>query len=245
MGNSKELFIKAFMEAEQISNAQFFDKNLDITFSDSFEKKMNKLLEKDKRIRLSTRKNIRKGLLAAIVAIIVTFTGLISVSATRTPFIEFVKKIFPQLNGITLSEESTPPVDKMETEYTLTDLPEGFEVKEYQKDELGVLTVWKNQNDIEIVLMQNLLDSNFSFDTEHTYEELYINKYKAYYYASQLTWTDGVYWFTLGITNGEKNELIKLSKNISEKNYSGCPLLGYIFYSNNHCVCQQYSAILE
>lgn len=217
MENSKELFIKAFMEAEQISNARFFDKNSDITFSDSFEKKMNKLLEKDKRIRLSTRRNIKKGLLAAIVAILVAFTGLMSVSATRLPFVEFIKKVFPQFNEITLSEESTPPVDRIETEYTLTNLPDEFEIANYQKDELGVFTVWKNQNNIEIVLMQNLLDSNFSFDTEHTYEELYINGYKAYYYASQLTWTNGTYWFTLGITNGEKTELIKLSKNISEK----------------------------
>lgn len=218
MENSKELFIKAFMEAEQINNTQFADENLDITFSDSFEIKMNKLIEKDKKIKLLTRRNIRKGLLAAIIAIIVTFTGLMSVSATRLPFVEFIKKVFPQFNEVTLSEESTPPVDRIETEYTLTNLPDGFEIADYQKDELGVFTVWKNQNDTEIVLIQNLLDSNFSFDTEHTYEELYINGYKAYYYASQLTWTDGAYWFTLGITNSEKTELIKLSKNISEKN---------------------------
>lgn len=219
MENSKKLFIKAFMEAEQISNAEFINtENKDITFSKEFERKMDKLIKKDKRIHFSVRRTIRKGLIAAIIAIIVAFTGLMSVSATRTPFIEFIKKVFPQFNEITLSEESTPPVEKIETEYTLTDLPEGFEVKEYQKDDLGVFTIWKNQNGKEIVLIQDLLDSNFSIDTEHTYEELYINDYQAYYYASQLTWTDGVYWFTLGVTNGDKTELIELSKNISEKN---------------------------
>lgn len=219
MENSKELFIKAFMEAEKISNAEFMNtENADVTFSSEFERKMDKLLEKDKRIHLSVRRNIKKGLLAAIIAVIVMFTGLMSVSATRAPFIEFIKKVFPQFNEITLSDESAPPVDTIKTEYTLTDLPEGFEIKEYQKDELGVFTIWKNQNGKEIVLIQDLLDSNFSIDTEHTYEELYINNYQAYYYASQLTWTDGVYWFTLGITNGDKTELIELSKNISEKN---------------------------
>lgn len=218
MENSKELFIKAFMEAEQISNAEFMNtENKDITFSKEFERKMDKLLKKDKRIHFSARRKIRKGLIAAIIAIIVAFTGLMSVSATRTPFIEFIKKVFPQFNEITLSEESTPPVERIETEYTLTDLPEGFEIKEYQKDNLGVFTIWKNQNGKEIILIQDLLDSNFSIDTEHTYEELYINDYQAYYYASQLTWTDGVYWFTLGITNGDKTELIELSKNISKK----------------------------
>jgi hypothetical protein len=32
-----------------------------------------------------------------------------------------------------------------------------------------------------------------------------------------LIWTDGEYWFTLGITNGKKSDIIELSKNISEK----------------------------
>lgn len=219
MENSKELFIKAFMEAERLDNSSLKSEDeIEWNFSEKFEKSMNKLIKKNNHIKLSTRRNIRKGLLAAIIAIIVAFTGLMSVSATRTPFIEFIKKVFPQFNEVTLSEESTPPVDKIETEYTLMNLPEGYEIKEYQNDELGVLTVWTKQNGDKIVLIQDLLDSNFSFDNEHEYEELYINGYKAYYYASQLTWTDGIYWFTLGITNGEKNEILELMKNISEKN---------------------------
>lgn len=219
MENSKSMFIKAFLEAEALDNAKLkSESEIEWDFSTKFEKSMEKLIKKNNTIKISTRRNIRKGLLAAIVAIIVLFTGLMSVTATRTPFIEFIKKVFPQYNEITLSEESTPPVDKIETEYTLTALPEGFEVKEYQKDDLGILTVWENSNGNRIILMQDLLDSNFSFDNEHEYEELYINGYEAYYYSSQLTWTDGIYWFTLGITNGEKSEILELAKNISEKN---------------------------
>ena len=219
MENIKELFIKAFMEAERIDNSSLKSEDeIEWDFSEKFEKSMNQLIKKNNHIKLSTRRKIRKGLLAAILAIIVAFTGLMSVSATRTPFVEFIKKVFPQFNEVTLSEESTPSVERIETEYTLTNLPEGYEIKEYQKDDLGIFSVWKNKNGDEIVLIQDLLDSNFSIDTEHTYEELYINDYQAYYYASQLTWTDGVYWFTLGITNGDKIKLIELSQNISEKN---------------------------
>ncbi len=219
MENSKEQFLKAFMEAERIDNSNLKrEDEIEWDFSEKFEKSMNQLIKKNNHIKLSTRRKIRKGLLAAILAIIVAFTGLMSVSATRTPFVEFIKKVFPQFNEVTLSEESTPSVERIETEYTLTNLPEGYEIKEYQKDDLGIFSVWKNKNGDEIVLIQDLLDSNFSIDTEHTYEELYINDYQAYYYASQLTWTDGVYWFTLGITNGDKIKLIELSQNISEKN---------------------------
>ncbi len=219
MDNVKKLFIQALIEAKdnELSKLKSEDE-IEWEFSEKFENSMDKLIKKNNHIQLSTRRTVRRGLLAAIIALIVAFTGLMSVSATRTPFIEFIKKVFPQYNEITLSEESTPPVDKIETEYTLTALPEGFEVKEYQKDDLGILTVWENSNGNRIILMQDLLDSNFSFDNEHEYEELYINGYEAYYYSSQLTWTDGVYWFTLGITNGEKSEILELAKNIVEKN---------------------------
>lgn len=223
MENSKELFIKAFLEAERIDNSKLKSEDeIEWDFSEKFEKSMNKLIRKNNHIKLSTRRHIRKGLLAAIVAIIVTFTGLMSVSATRTPFIEFVKKIFPQFNEITLSEESTPPVDKIETEYTLTNLPDGFEITEYQKYELGILTTWINNNDDEITFSQNIIDTNFTIDNEHNYKELLINGYTAYYVEDEsealLRWTDGNYWFTLNVSNNLRNEIITLSKNISEKN---------------------------
>lgn len=219
MENSKSMFIRAFLEAEALDNAKLKSEDeIEWEFSEKFENSMNKLIKKNNHIQLSTRRTVRRGLLAAIIALIVAFTGLMSVSATRESIIEFVKKVFSNHNEITLSENSTLPVDKIETEYTLTALPEGFEVKEYQKDDLGILTVWENSNGNRIILMQDLLDSNFSFDNEHEYEELYINGYEAYYYSSQLTWTDGIYWFTLGITNGEKSEILELAKNISEKN---------------------------
>lgn len=219
MDNVKKLFIQALIEAKdnELSKLKSEDE-IEWEFSENFENSMNKLIKKNNHIQLSTRRTVRRGLLAAIIALIVAFTGLMSVSATRESIIEFVKKVFSNRNEITLSKNSTLPVGRIETEYTLTALPEGFEVKEYQKDDLGILTVWENSNGNRIILMQDLLDSNFSFDNEHEYEELYINGYEAYYYSSQLTWTDGIYWFTLGITNGEKSEILELAKNIVEKN---------------------------
>lgn len=223
MENCKELFINAFMEAEQISNAEFMNtKNADIIFSKAFEQKMNKLLKKDKRIHFSTRRKIRNGLIAAIIAIIIAFTGLMSITATRTPFVEFMKKEFPQFNEITLSDESTPPVDTIETEYTLTDLPKGYEIDTYQKDDYSVYIIWENTNGEEIVFFQEILDSNLSIDTEHNYKEITINGYEAYLnqfeFNSSLKWTDGYYWFILSVPNNLKNDLINIAENISEKN---------------------------
>lgn len=223
MENCKELFVKAFMEAEQLDNQKMpNEEEIKWEFSEKFERSMNKLIKKNDRIRLSTRRNIRKGLLAAIIAIIVLFTGLMSVSATRTPFIEFIKKIFPKYNEITISEESTPPVNTIETEYTLTALPQGYVLDTYQSDEYSVFAIWKNDKGEEIVFSQNVLGSNISVDTEYNYEEVYVNGLKAYLntyeYNSVLNWSDNQYWFILNVPSVLSDDIITMAENISEKN---------------------------
>ena len=223
MENSKEQFLKAFMEAERIDNSNLKSEDeIEWDFSEKFEKSMNKLIKKNNHIKLSTRRKIRKGLFAAIIAVIVTFTGLMSVSATRIPFVEFIKKAFSQFNEVTLSEESTPPVERIETEYTLTDLPEGYEIDTYQKDDLGIFSVWKNKNGDEIVFSQNLIDTNFTFDNEHNYQETNINGYEAYLntyeFESSLKWSDGYYWFVIKVPISLNNEIINIAENISVKN---------------------------
>lgn len=94
MENRKELFIKAFLEAENVSISNLKSENeIEWEFSEKFENSMNKLIKKNNHIQLSTRRTVRKGLLAAIIALIVAFTGLMSISATRESIIEFVKKV--------------------------------------------------------------------------------------------------------------------------------------------------------
>lgn len=95
MENSRKLFIKAFLEAENASISNLKSENeIEWEFSEKFENSMNKLIKKNNHIQLSTRRTVRKGLLATIIALIVAFTGLMSVSATRESIIEFVKKVF-------------------------------------------------------------------------------------------------------------------------------------------------------
>lgn len=223
MENAKELFIKAFMEAERLDNAELpSEDNIQWDFSEKFEKSMDKLIRKNSRIQLSTKRTVTKSLIAAIIAIMVLFTGLMSVAAIREPIIEFVKKVFPQFNEITLSENSVPSVDMIETEYTLIDLPEGFELETYQKDDCGIFAVWHNSNGEEITFSQDILNLNVSVDTEHGYEELNINGYSAYLINYEknaiLFWSDGKYYFTLNVPIDYKDKIITMSENISEKN---------------------------
>ncbi len=223
MENAKELFVKAFMEAEVLDNAEIPNEDeIEWAFSDKFLRKMDKLIKKNNRVSLSTRRTVTKGLIAAIITVIVVLTGLMSVAAIREPIIEFVKKVFPQFNEITLNEQASPTVDTIEIEYTLTNLPEGYELDTYQKDDYSVFAVWKNEAGEEIVFIQNVLDSNFTIDNENDYREIEINRQKAYLmedeYGSTVIWTDGYYWLIIKIPAYMKDDIMTLQKNISEKN---------------------------
>ncbi len=144
-----------------------------------------------------------------------------SVSATRKPIIEFVKKVFSQFNEITLSENLDPPVETIQTEYTLTNLPEGYEISNYQKSVNSVFIIWTNESGEEIVFSQELLDSDFTIDNEYGYRELEINGLKAYLsedeYGCALRWSDGYYCFTITVPTSIKSDIINLQENISEK----------------------------
>lgn len=171
MDNVKKLFVQALIEAEnkEISKLKGEDE-IKWEFSEKFENSMNKLIRKNNHIRLSTRRTVRRGLLAAIIALIAAFSGLMSVSATREPIVNFVKRVFSDHNEMTMSRNSVLPVDRIETEYTLYDLPEEYELTTYEKDEIGVFSRWKSSVDnSEIVFSQDILLVNMSIDNEHNY----------------------------------------------------------------------------
>lgn len=227
MENTKELFIKAFMEAEKLDNEQIpCEDEIQWDFSEKFEKSMDKLIRKNNRIQLSTRRKIKTGLLAALIAVLVLFTGLMSFAATRKPIIEFTKKVFEQFNKVSLNSESTPPLDKIEIEYTLTNLPEGFELISYNSDEYRVYALWKDSNGNEISFTQIPLGSVFTVDNEYKYQELKINGFTAYLVEDEagrfVRWTDGYYWFSISVPTDQKDYLTELEKNISEKNKIFC-----------------------
>lgn len=224
MDNVKKLFVQALIEGEnkEISKLKGEDE-IEWEFSEKFENSMNKLIRKNNHIRLSTRRTVRRGLLAAIIALIAVFSGLMSVSATREPIVNFVKRVFSDHNEMTMSWNSVLPVDRIETEYTLYDLPEEYELTTYEKDEIGVFSRWKSSVDnSEIVFSQDILLVNMSIDNEHNYRETVVNGYTAYLnqyeFNTSLTWTDGTYLFTLNVPNSLNIDITDLAKNIIEKN---------------------------
>lgn len=69
MDNVKKLFIQALIEAKdnELSKLKSEDE-IEWEFSEKFENSMNNLIKKNNHIQLSTRRTVRRGLLAAIIA---------------------------------------------------------------------------------------------------------------------------------------------------------------------------------
>ena len=220
--NNKELFIQAFLEADRIETEKYYNKDsFHYEFSKAFEKKMNRLIAKHNRISIYTRKRISRVLIAAIVAIIIMITGLMSVSASRERIIEFVENIFSQYTQIELSKDSPPTPDTIETAYTIGSIPKEFKLKEYNVNETNVFAIWTNSKGEEIVFSQDILDSEISIDNEHNYERLMINGFPAYKSTntsnSFITWCNGNYWYTISVPINYKDELIIMAESIQKK----------------------------
>lgn len=220
---NKELFINAFLDAEQITNKDYLNKDdFNFEFSEKFDKKMKKLIAKESRISFNHRKRISRALIAAIIATVIMFTGLMSVSASRQKIIEFIETIFPQYTQVELSEDSAPTPDTIETAYTLGYVPDGYILKEYNSSDVNVFAVWTNENGDEIVYTQDLLNGNIVIDNENIYEEIFINNYKAIIYGTNnsiaICWNDDYYRYVLAAPIEFKEKLIKMIENIREKN---------------------------
>ncbi len=219
---NKELFVSAFVEAEKIEYKSYLDKSFfTFEFSPKFEKKMSKLISKEHLIKFSTRRKISKSLIAAVIAAVIMLTGTMSVSATRRKAIDFIEKIFPKHITVELTDDSIPEYDYLQTEYTLSSVPNGYKLIEYDKSEYSVWSVWENENDDEIVFSQTVVGGSMSVDNEHNLEYLKINGYKAYLitenYNCTLTWNDSNYSFMIDVPINEKENIIKMAENIVEK----------------------------
>lgn len=223
MDNVKKLFVQALIEAEskEISKLKGEDE-IEWEFSEKFENSMNRLIRKNNHIRLSTRRTVRRGLLAAIIALIAAFSGLMSVSAIREPIVNYIMNKFGGTTEIKASESYIPTHKTIEKNYIITDIPEGYALYLYEENEYENLTVWKNANGSILEFSQNLLSLTFSIDNKFICKKVEINGYEAFYYTDgnfvYLVWTDGEYWFKVYGTADAEDYIMTAPYHIIEKN---------------------------
>lgn len=215
------MFIDAFLNAEKSINEEYINNSCNyLQFSEHFEKKMNKLLKKEKRMSFSTRTIIKHAFVYALIAAFIIVTTLFSVEATRNQLIKFVKHFKATYLDIEISDESvkyTKPIDKY---YMLSYVTKDYKLVSSKKEDYFYMEVWQNDKNEQIVFSQGIINAGITIDTEHTFKQINFNGYDAYIVAQDknilFSWNDDEYIYSIHADNSDEEEIIKIAKNIKK-----------------------------
>ena len=219
---NKELFIQAFLEADAIEMQPYQNKDhFHYEFSEAFEKKMNKIIAKDKRLSFYTRKKISKAFFAAMIALMIMFMGSLIVSATQGKMIKVIEHKTAGYIDIRTASDSFDVPSYVLKEYTLSHIPDGFTVTEDNTEATGVSTLWQNDLGEEIDFSQIPLKFTISIDSDQHIEKVKVNGNNAYLFRNQndgsIIWTNGEYSFWLTVPVRYYDELISMAETVCER----------------------------
>ena len=139
-----------------------------------------------------------------LIAAVITFTMMMSISAIRTPILNFVIKTYDSFISIFVEkDEEIKLPTSIEHMYLPAFLPEGYIEISSENNEIKAKSIWMNKNAI-IMLSQDIIseDTKMTLDNkELNYETMSVNKHNIHYYVKDgyyfVIWSDGYYIFTL------------------------------------------------
>lgn len=191
----------------------------DVVFSKEFEDNVRAINKRRKSLFYKATKTVSRRIAVVLIAAVITFTMMMSVSAIRTPILNFVIKTYDSFISIFVEkDEEIKLPTSIEHMYLPAFLPEGYIEISSENNEINAKSIWMNKNAI-IILSQNVIseDSKIVIDNQDAdYQTTMIDKNEIYYYSKNgfytMYWSDGYYIFTLtcpeDITIGEIEKII-------------------------------------
>ena len=162
---TKEQISQAFIEVlnERVPDLSDIP---DHVFSERFEKKMDRLIRREAAHPWAVSHTLARNLIAAAIVIILLFTLCMSVSAIRNAIFRFFKEHFETYDVVYFE---TPEKEIIEQDYVITELPEGFSLKEEEIDEINIRRTFENKQGGYIHLSQNIsLTAGNEIDNERS-----------------------------------------------------------------------------
>ena len=120
----------------------------------------------------------------------------------RNEIRDFVEEIFADFTELTYSDKNIEG-KTIETEYTLTYVPEGYVLEKSTVTPIKMRYEYKNDNKYFIIFEQRILDTaKFAYDIENSYSKLISNNefdiyYKSTKYSNFYLWNNGHYAFMI------------------------------------------------
>ena len=207
MAMSKDEFKNAFREviSAEFSHIPCDEDSIDYTFSDRFNKKMNKLIKAQRKPYY-------------FLIFVTLITASMSVKAIREPVVNFIIEIYENFSRHFFDGDT---VKELKKEYVITELPTGFLQTSANKTDMSQTVILEDVNDNMIIFTQSITESKiFDIDNQkETPKTEKINGIEIHIYTYEkdkfVFWTNGGYFFQITAYGDIDDEtLIKMINSI-------------------------------
>ncbi|MBR2043922.1 MAG: DUF4367 domain-containing protein [Clostridia bacterium] len=216
---NKALEIYSKLAAEKYKQMEIKD----VDFSLELEKKMEKLINRNKKPWFRLINTGAKRVAIIIVVIIIALTStVLSVDALREGVKSFVVEVYEKFSTIIFEKEDSNTTG-ITVYYEPTYIPKGYILAEEENLDYDYIKIFKNLNGEKIVYIQSCdLENGRNINTENAITEKINGGYYAYIPNGKTRMfikSDGVYEHYFSCSDSiSKEELLMIAESVKEKN---------------------------
>ncbi len=184
-------------------------------FSKKFNRKMKKLIRRQKKPYYKLINTAWKRAVCAVTAIIISMTIVTQVEAVRTAFKDFIAYIFEKFSVFqSVNDDKTPEI--ITDVYMITKIPNGFEIEYEEYTDLINNVIYRKDDEVIIFYQTVTSEYNSIWNTENSdFETMIINGNEAVFFEDNhnyktIIWYNGEYVISIG-SNIDKNSLLNLA----------------------------------
>lgn len=193
------------------------------TFSEKFERRMNKLiLAQIKPYFYLINTSAKKAALAFAAAFILMITMIFSVSALREPVLRFILEVYEKFSTVFFNshEEVVAPPETLETLYEPSWLPEGYVLENEVNTDLFRKCYFSNGTDA-FEFQQNSILLGHNLDTEGAeIQQTTVLEHKAILYHNKevwnIVWSDSEYSYAI-VGMRDENQILRVAESLRKK----------------------------
>lgn len=215
MAITKAEFKQAFREVVSLefSHIPTDENNIQYTFSEKFNKRMEKLIKAQKKVYWNLVSTTSKRVAIIFVAIFTMFTAAFSVKAIREPVIEFIKKVYESFTQYSFDGDT---VETINEEYTITKMLDGYEQIDKLTSDNTIATTYKNELGDTIIFTQMTTEYSTGYLVDNESGEQYTETvdgieidFKEWYDTKTAIWANDGYVFSIDCIGNISFEDIK------------------------------------
>ncbi len=216
---NKAMEIYSQLTAEKYKEMQ----NQDVHFSLDFERKMENLINRNKKPYFRLINTAAKRVAIIIAVIIIALTGtVLSVDALREGVKNFVIETFEKFSTIVFEKNNSTPTG-IAAYYEPMYIPKGYILTEEKRLDYDYIKAFENSNGDEIVYIQSCdLENGRNINTENAITEKINGGFYVYIPSSKTRMfikSDGVYEHYFSCSDSiSKEELLNIAESVKEEN---------------------------